>query len=304
MGPSSTTRLAAALLLVALPGCSIKKLAVNSLGNALAEGGSSYATDDDPDLVGQAVPFGLKTIESLLAEAPRHKGLLFAAVSGFTQYAYAFVEQDADFAEGQDLQKANHLRARARRLYRRALGYGFRGLEVDLPGLREALGKDAVAALAGAKKQHVRLLYWTALAWGAAIALSKDDASLTADQDVAEAVMRRALALDESYEYGSIHDFYIAYEGGRPAAAGGSVERARQHFARALELAKGHRAAPYVAFAETISVGNQDRKEFQKLLAEALAVDVDKVPELRLGNLIYQKRARWLLSRADELFAE
>ena len=42
-----------------------------------------------------AVPFSLKLIESLLAESPRHHGLLFAAWSDFTQYAYAFVNQDA-----------------------------------------------------------------------------------------------------------------------------------------------------------------------------------------------------------------
>ena len=84
---------AAALLLLpalALPGCSIKKMAINSLGNALAEAGDTYGADEDPELVAAAIPFGLKTIESLLAEAPRHEGLLYAAVSGFTQYAYAF----------------------------------------------------------------------------------------------------------------------------------------------------------------------------------------------------------------------
>ncbi len=50
-----------------LSGCSaMQRVAVNRLGDALAEGSSVYATDDDPDLVGAALPFGLKTIESLL----------------------------------------------------------------------------------------------------------------------------------------------------------------------------------------------------------------------------------------------
>jgi hypothetical protein len=34
----------------------------------------------------------------------------------------------------------------------------------------------------------------------------------------------------------------------------------------------------------------------------ALALDVDRRPELRLANLIAQKRARFLLSRVDQLF--
>src|SRR5215469_5789585 len=121
------------LLLLLLPGCAVKRLALNSIGNAISSGVSSYATDDDPELIRDATPFGLKTIESLLQESPRHKGLLLSACSGFTQYGYAFVEQDADFVESKDYARATELRARARRLYKRAFDYGFRGLEVDFP---------------------------------------------------------------------------------------------------------------------------------------------------------------------------
>src|SRR3954453_18854429 len=83
-------------------GCSFKRFAVNQVGNALAGGGTTFASDDDPELVKAAVPFSLKLMESLLAESPRHEGLLFATASGFTQYSYAFVQQDADEMEGKD----------------------------------------------------------------------------------------------------------------------------------------------------------------------------------------------------------
>jgi len=298
-----TTTLALVLLTLALPACSIKKLAVNSLGNALAKGGSNYATDEDLDLVREAVPFGLKTIEALLAESPRHKGLLYAAASGFTQYGFAFVQQEADFVEAQDLARATHLRSRARGLYRRALEYGLRGLELELPGFRSRLRSEMAAVLGQARKRHVPLLYWTAAAWGAAIAISKDDSELTADQALVEAIMRRALALDEGFEYGSIHDFFISYEGGR-ASVGGSPARAREHMERATALAAGRRAWPLVNFAETVSVAAQDRREFEALLRRALTVDPHAVVELRVTNLVAQRRARWLLGRADELFIE
>src|SRR5687767_6241234 len=118
-GPRCTRVLASALLALALPACSVKKLAVNSLGNALAEGGKTWASDDDPELVRDAVPFGLKTVEGLLEESPRHKGLLLAAASGFTQYGFAFIQQEADFVEASDLPRATALRDRARKHYRR-----------------------------------------------------------------------------------------------------------------------------------------------------------------------------------------
>ena len=298
----------ASLLLSALlvPGCSVRKAGANALGGVIAGGSDIYATDDDPELVAAAIPFGLKTMEALLAETPRHEGLLLATASGFTQYGYAFVQSEADYAEERDLARATELRARARRLYRRALRYGLRGLEVRHPGFEAGLRSDAhrEKTLAAATAADVPLLYWTGAAWGAAISLSKEDAELTADQGLVEAMERRALALDEAYGLGAIHDFFIAYEGGRPPAAGGSVERARKHLERAVALSSGRRAAPYVSFAATVSVGAQDRAGFEELLKKALAVDLDAAPEFRLANTVSQRRAAWLLARADELFLE
>jgi predicted anti-sigma-YlaC factor YlaD len=154
------------------------------------------------------------------------------------------------------------------------------------------------------KKEQVPLLYWTAAAWGSAISLALHDAELSADLALVASFMERALALDEPYALGSIHDFFISYDGGRSAAAGGSAESAEKHLKRALELAAGKRAAPLVSFAETVSVGAQRREQFTRLLNEALAIDVNRAPEQRLANLIAQQRARWLLSRTDDLFIE
>ena len=67
------------VLLLALNGCAIRELAVNHFGDAIAEGGSAFSADDDAELVRAAAPFSLKLMESLLAESPKHKGLLLAA---------------------------------------------------------------------------------------------------------------------------------------------------------------------------------------------------------------------------------
>src|SRR5512141_813006 len=112
---SSYALLAAALMMTVVSAGCIRKFAINKLGDALASSGTTFSADDDPDLIRGATPFSLKLIESLLAETPRHRGLLFAACSNFTQYTYAFVQEDADEAEDQDIDKALALRARARR---------------------------------------------------------------------------------------------------------------------------------------------------------------------------------------------
>ena len=292
------------ICMLALSGCSIKKVAINSLGNALASSSStSFASDDDPELVHDAVPFALKLIESLISEAPRHRGLLTAACSGFTEYAYAFIQQRADFIESQDLSRATEMRMRAKKLYLRSLDYGMRGIEVDIPGFRNQLKENPDAILAKMTRKQVPLLYWTASAWAAAFAIDKADSELSVDQPLMEKMMRRALALDEEWEMGSIHDFLISWEAGH-ASTGGSYEKARQHFERAVALSKGLRAAPYLSFAEGVSVGTQNKKEFQEILNAALKIDVNKVPDQRLSNVIMQRRATWLLAHIDELFAE
>jgi predicted anti-sigma-YlaC factor YlaD len=296
--------LAAGLLLGgwAMTGCSIKKVAVNQVGNALAGSGSAFSSDDDPELVRAALPFSLKLMESLLAESPEHAGLLLAASSGFTQYAYAFVQSDADVLEETDFAAAEAERARARRLYWRAQRYGLRGLEVAHPGLGAALRAHPREAVAACTREDVPLLYWTAVAWGAAIALSKDDPGTVAGAPRMEVLIDRALALDESWNEGAIHTFLINYEYSRTDAPGDPAERARAHFRRAVELSELRLAAPFVTLAEVVSVQEQDVAEFDALLAQALAINPDAVPEHRLENLIVQRRARWLRAHKEDLF--
>lgn len=285
-------------------GCSVRKMAVNKVGDLLAAGGTTFTADDDPALVGDALPFALKLMESLLAESPRHAGLLYATASGFTQYAYAFVQQEADEKEEESFAAAEALRARARRLYLRARGYGLRGLEARHKGFEQLLRKQPAAAVARTTKRDVPLLFWTAAAWGGAIALSKDNPDLVADVPIVEALIDRALALDESHDAGAIHTFLITFEMSRRSKAGDPAARAKAHFDRALELGQGRLAAPLVAYAEAVCVQKQDRAWFESLLRKALAIDPDAYPEHRLANLIAQRRARWLLSRVEDLFVE
>jgi predicted anti-sigma-YlaC factor YlaD len=301
--PNNRAFLLVVLLAALSTGC-IKKFAINRLGDALAKSGSTFSSDDDPDLIQDAVPFSLKLIESLLAETPRHRGLLTAACGNFTQYSYAFVAQDADELEDQDLDRALALRGRARRLYLRARDYGLRGLEVRYRDFGKTIRADPKAAVALAKPSDVPLLYWTAASWGLAISVSKDNPDLVADQPQVEALIDRALELKEDFDFGAIHSFLVTYESSRLSGTGDFTERSRKHFQRAMELSGGKMAGPLVALAETVSVHQQNRKEFQSLLEQALAIDVNAKPEWRLSNLIAQRRARWLLKRTDQLFVE
>ena len=112
----------------------------------------------------------------------------------------------------------------------------------------------------------------------------------------------RALALDEKWEKGTLHELFITLDG-LPEVLGGNPSRAKDHFARAVELQKGLLPGPYVSLATGVAVATQDRAEFERLLKMALAIDPEKDPSSRLVTLIMQKRARVLLDRIGERFA-
>jgi predicted anti-sigma-YlaC factor YlaD len=294
--------LAAALGALFAGGCSLNTIAVNKLGDALAKEGAVFSSDDDPELVGDALPFSLKLMESLLAESPRHRGLLLAASRGFTQYAYGWVQQTASQQEGSA--SSAHQLERARRLYLRARNYGVRAFEVERPGFEARLRANPTEALGMLDARDVPLLYWTAASWGSAIALSKDQPDVVADLPLVEAMIDRALALDETFDSGAIHSFLISYEPVRPGGEGDGVARARVHFDRAVVLSGGMLASTFVTFAESVSIQTQNRVEFESLLRRALAIDADARPRWRLQNRIAQQRAQWLLEHTDELFLD
>jgi predicted anti-sigma-YlaC factor YlaD len=285
-------------------GCSIKRMAIDRLGDALSNGGAAYASDNDPELIKRAVPFSLKLLESLLEETPRHKGLLVAACRGFTQYGYAFVQQEADEIEESDIDRAMEMRSRARRLYLRARNYGLRSLDLIHPGFEATVRRNPRKSVQAFKTEDVPFLYWTAVSWAAAISVTKDDSDLIADLPVVEALVDRALELNETFDSGAIHSFLIAYEMGRETAPGDPEQRARSHFKRAMDISGGQLCSPLVALAESVSLPNQDRKEFKSLLEQALKIDPDARPEWRLANLVIQRRARWLLARTEKLFVD
>lgn len=297
-----TITLAAAC--AAFSGCGLLKgVAIKTVANTLAEPGDTFTSDNDPELVGDALPFALKFYETILASAPKHGPLLLSTCSGFTSYAYGWVHSKADILGEAHHDEAKHLRERAVKLYVRGKDYCVRALEVRFKGIGALLLRDPAAAVKNAKKKDVPLLYWTAASWGSAISLGLDQPDLAADSPVVRALIQRALELDETWNHGALHETMITIES-LGELFGGSEARARQHFARAVELQKGLSPGPYVALATGVSIGKKDRDEFEKLLKQALAIDPDKDPSNRLVTLVTQQRARALLDHIDTLFVK
>jgi len=300
--------LAVVFLIVSLGGCSLQKLAINKVAGMLSGSSSSsdvFSSDNDPDLVGQALPFAIKLYETLLASAPNHAGLRLRTGSLYIMYANAFVETPADMTPRRDMEAKEYLMARAKNLYLRGRDILLTALEKKNPAIRRQLkDRQYQEAMAPFGKQDTDLLYWTALGWLAAFSVNPFDMTLGQTVPQTRAMIERVEALEPGYGHGSLDAFYVGYYGSLPDYLGGDAAKAREHFARAQALAGKSDTSSLISLATTVSVKEQNAAEFKELLGRVLTFDPDSSPANRLVNILNQRKARWYLAHIDDFFIE
>jgi predicted anti-sigma-YlaC factor YlaD len=292
---------------VLLCSCSINQLAVRAVAGFLSGSGESttFSGDDDPELVRDALPFAMKTYEALLEADPNNAALALATGRSFVSYAFAFVQSQADQMAPERVDEQKAMRLRAKKLDLRGREYVLRGLELRRPGFRAALENSGpAAALRLTRREDADYLYWASAAWMAAFSADPFDFAQIVTLPRAVALLQQVEDWDDTYGAGAVHEIFISYYGSAPADLGGSEQKAREHFVRALALSRGLRAGPYISLASSVCVKNQNVDEYRDLLGKALAVDVNADLPDRLVNIINQRRARWMLDHIDDYFIE
>lgn len=293
-----------ALLTMAAPlgGCSVKKMAVNSLADALSGStGGAMSADEDLEFIGEVVPFALKLMEILHDQAPEHVGLHQALASGFTQYGMVYVQFPAEQLKYEDFGAYQDGLERARKLFLRSNGYALGGLDLLHPGFSVTVMEDTEAALAGTTTDDIPLLYWAGASWLAAISNSRENPELIGQLPIAAALLHRCLELDPDWGNGAIHEVLISLEPSMPMPGG--RERALEHYAKAVELSGGVKASPHLS-AASLYIKTQERERFVELLNLVLDVDLEASPNDQLANNYAQRRARFLLEHLDDLFLD
>jgi predicted anti-sigma-YlaC factor YlaD len=289
-----------------LSSCSINRMAVKAVSNALTGEGSGdvFTGDPDPELVGDALPFAIKVYETLLSQQPDHQGLILTTGSLFIMYANAFVQGPAQMLPSSEYEKQEAALSRAKKLYLRGTDILLTGLEKRFPGfIKASVDKDLEPIFKKAKKQDVPLLYWTVAGLLSAYALDPFDISQgVLVQDIIP-LIHRAYELDPDYNHGAIDDFYVLYYASMPEGMGGDKSKAETHFRLALEKSGGALASPYVSYAQTVAIPAQDYESFKMNLEKALEVNPDDDPSNRLVNILAQRKARFLLDSAVYYFA-
>lgn len=295
------------LALLVLDFCSIKKMAMNQVANALTApgGGNVFTGDNDPELVGDALPFAIKMYESMMVSIPWHEGLKLRTGSLYIMYANAFLQTPAEMLPDREFEKQEFLLKRSRNLYLRGRDIILKALDKKHPGfLKNMDEKKYDQALAPMKKEDAPFLYWGAAGWLGAYAIDPLEMKIALTVPGAKAMMDKVLQVDQNFEKGTIQDFYVSYYGAMPESMGGDANKAREYFKKAIEASGGKATSPYLSLATTVSVNEQNLKEFKELLNKVLEVDPDADPDNRLVNILNQRKARWLLKHLADFFVE
>ncbi len=281
----------------------MRQTAVRSFADALGSGaGDAFERESDLDLVEGALPFTLKALETLQAQVPEHRGLYLSLARGYMLYANAFVDHAADELKYEDPAEYARLKARARRLYRRAHRYALLGLVCGSAANLPPDGPVSDDMLAGFDRfEDVAYLYWCGVSLAKAISLAKTDPGAMIRLPEAAAFVRRASEVNPDFNEGALHEFFISYEA-RGAAMGGSRDRVTRHFERARELAAGKRVSPLLTYVEAVCIPQQDRETFSRYIEMILEFDYEAAPQNRLANELARRRALYLQRIQDNLF--
>ncbi len=262
--------------------------------------------EEDPILMGDFFPTALKLYEVMLAQNPEHQGLAAMTGSLYVMYANVFVQAQADMLGVEDylLQSSEHQRAKLH--YLRGRDYVFQAFDLRYEGFSEALlsgnSERIATALKQLKQSDVNAAYWLGAGWLGAFSVDPIDANVLNTLTGAVALLEKAAELDPNYSDGAIWDVLTAFYAAAPSDFGGDLERAYFTSEQAFKVSGGLTPGPYITYATSFCVPEQDIEGFEDNLKKALAINPDDKPASKLATIISQQKAQWLLDNIDDYF--
>lgn len=279
------------VILLAFPtACALnKKMTVVSAAALVEDIARASYKQSDLRVIREGMPAYLMLMDGMVEAWPDNERLLLAAAQSYSSYATAFVgADDAAFRDA---------------LLLRAKTYALQALEQrGIPAPSSAPFEDFERRVGGMTRSDTPYVFWSASCWGSWIGAHTDSITAIAELPRVEALMRRALALDETYYYGGPHIFMGVLYASRPAVAGGSLELSQKHFLKAIEIGQGKFLSAYVYYADYYARKAFDRELFVSVLNKVLETPAAIVPELTLLNTVARQKAEALLGKIDDYF--
>lgn len=267
-------------LLLASGGCAVTRVADNLPFGIL--------DNDDPQLVGDALPAYIVTVDGLLVTWPHDPDLLRASASLYG--AYATLVPVGPERAGKFSAKALTAALQAACEDRK-----------DACGLRalDFAGFEAVVRDTGA--DDLPMLFAVGSAWASYIQTHSEDWNAVAELARVQLVFERIVAIDAGYEKGMPQLYLGVIHSLLPPALGGKPEVAKAYYEQAIERSQGKNLFAKMLYAKQYARLLYDRELHDRLLNEVLAAD-PKARGLTLANVFAQSEARRLLADADDYF--
>ena len=278
------------LLIALLTACATgKTMTVAATASLLEDVAKASNKQSDLMLIRRGMPSYLMLIDGMVEALPDNKRLLISAAQLYASYASAFI-QDED-------------QIYATALYARARDYALRALEQN--GFKNPATRpfdDFEIGLYDLGKNDVPYIFWAASCWGSWISLNQGSMEAMAELPRVELLMKRVLELDEAFYYGGAHIFMGVLDASKPRVAGGNLDRARDHFLKAIELGDGKFLMARIYYADYYAKKAFDRELFISILEKVLETPADIPPELTLLNTVAHTKAKEMLNQVDEYF--
>lgn len=267
-------------LVSGLGGCALSRLADNLPYGIL--------DSDDPQLVRDALPSYMVTVDGLLVTWPHDAELLRTAASLSGAYATLVATE----------------RDRARKFGARALDYALRAAcedNRDACRLRALSFPEFEAVVKDADNGDLPLLFALGSAWATYIQLYSDDWNAIAELARVQLIFERIIAIDPAFEGGMPQLYLGVMSSLLPPSLGGKPEVARAYYEQAIAYSGGENLYAKMMYAKQYARLMYDRELHDRLLNEVMAAD-PKVHGLTLVNVYAQEEARRLLAGADDYF--
>jgi hypothetical protein len=283
--------LAAAGIGVFLSSCSLTNMAMRS---------------DNPEFIGKYIPGILEKNEKKLEKTPDDMALILETGSLYVMYANAFVQGPAEMLSAEDFERRETALEEAKADYTRGVEILNAGLARKFDGYADAYALNDAEAMTGviadAAPEDAAYFYWTAAGALSAYSLDPFNLDLGMKIPVFKVMVDKAYELDEDFNAGAIDDFYVLFYSSVPEGIGGDKSKVDAHYRLAIEKSKGLQAGPYVSYAQSVAIPNQDHEAFLDNINKALAIDPNADKDNRLVNTINQRKAQYLFDNAENLF--
>lgn len=143
-------------------------------------------------------------------------------------------------------------------------------------------------------KKYVPAMYWTASCLGKWAKL-QGFVSLLKVKGRVKALVETVSEKDPTYFYYAPDRYWGVYYAVAPGFAGGDMNKSREHFEKSIAGAPNYLGTK-VLYADNWAGKKLNRKMYEKLLKEVLAVPDDIIPEITPENKAEKEKARRLLA--------